>query len=97
MSVSTRDDGLDRLRDWMSRDVTEAMAGADFPAVTRRRHGLALSSAAIAVRRAIDALARPELASEDLRLAARALASVTGGIATEDILETVFSTFCIGK
>ncbi len=97
MTVSTLDDRSEPVRDWMYRDVTETMTGADFPAVTRRRHGLALASAAIAVRRAIKGLGQPELASEDLRLAARALASVTGAIATEDILEKVFSTFCIGK
>jgi tRNA modification GTPase len=45
----------------------------------------------------LGSLAQPELAAEDLRLAARALASVTGAIATEDILEAVFATFCLGK
>lgn len=97
MSISVRDGGSADVREWLSRDVVTAMAGADFPAVTRRRHALALGSAATALRRAIGGLARPELACEDLRLAARALASVTGAIATEDVLEEVFATFCIGK
>jgi tRNA modification GTPase len=38
-----------------------------------------------------------ELAAEDVRLAARALARVTGRIDPEDVLERVFATFCIGK
>ena len=38
-----------------------------------------------------------ELAAEDVRLAARALARVTGRIGAEDILDVVFSSFCIGK
>ena len=39
----------------------------------------------------------PELAAEDLRLAARALARVTGRIGAEDVLDGVFASFCIGK
>jgi tRNA modification GTPase len=39
----------------------------------------------------------PELAAEDLRLAARALERVTGHIGAEDILDLIFASFCIGK
>jgi tRNA modification GTPase len=97
LSVSVRERVLGGLRDWISRDVVEAMSGADFPAITRRRHAVALASAAAAVRRAILGLAQPELSCEDLRLASRALASVTGAIAADDVLGEVFATFCIGK
>jgi tRNA modification GTPase len=38
-----------------------------------------------------------ELAAEDVRLAARALAKITGRIDAEDVLDRVFSSFCIGK
>ncbi len=97
MSVSVRRNGADAVREWLSREVVQSMAGSDFPAITRRRHGLALASATAAVRRALGSLAAPELASEDLRLAARALGSVTGAIGPEDVLEEVFANFCIGK
>ncbi len=39
----------------------------------------------------------PELRGEDLRLAMRALGRITGHVGVEDILDTVFSRFCIGK
>jgi tRNA modification GTPase len=39
----------------------------------------------------------PELAGDDLRRAADALAAVTGEVGVEDILGEVFSSFCIGK
>ncbi len=97
VSLSVRDGVLGGINDWLCADVTEAMAGSDFPAMTRRRHGLALSAAAAAVRRALEGLSQPELACEDLRLASRALASVTGAIATDDVLGEVFASFCIGK
>ena len=38
-----------------------------------------------------------ELVSEDLRLAARALGRITGSIDVEDLLDRIFSQFCVGK
>lgn len=38
-----------------------------------------------------------ELASEELRYAAKALGRVTGAIDIEHVLDAVFSEFCIGK
>ena len=38
-----------------------------------------------------------ELRAEDLRLAARALGGITGRVDVEDILDQIFSEFCIGK
>ena len=43
------------------------------------------------------ALAEPELRGEELRMAASALARLAGGIGVEEILDAVFSGFCIGK
>ena len=74
------------------------MAGTDFPAVTRERHRRRLVEALAAVEAGRAALeASPEMAGDDLRRAAEALARVTGAIGVEDILGEVFSTFCIGK
>ena len=39
----------------------------------------------------------PVLAAEELRYAAQAIAKVTGRIDVENILDIVFSEFCIGK
>jgi tRNA modification GTPase len=38
-----------------------------------------------------------ELAAEDLRSAAASIGKVTGRVSSEDVLDVVFSTFCIGK
>jgi len=77
--------------------VIADLGGAEFPAATNARHREALSEAADQIRRALASLGRPELASEDVRLAVRALRRITGAIGSEDVLDRVFSTFCIGK
>ncbi|MND88128.1 tRNA modification GTPase MnmE [compost metagenome] len=99
LSLSTvSGQGLAELHDWIAARLARDLSGADFPAVTRERHRRRLVEALAAVeagRRALDLA--PEMAGDDLRRAADALARVTGAIGVEDILGEVFSTFCIGK
>jgi tRNA modification GTPase len=99
LTVSTATgQGLAELHDWISARLARDLSGADFPAVTRERHRRRLVEALAAVeagRRALDIA--PEMAGDDLRRAADALARVTGAIGVEDILGEVFSSFCIGK
>jgi tRNA modification GTPase len=91
-------EGLAALHDWIAARLARDLAGADFPAVTRERHRRRLSEALSAAEAGRAALATaPEMAGDDLRRAAEALARVTGAIGVEDILGEVFSTFCIGK
>ena len=91
-------EGLADLHDWIAGRLARDLSGADFPAVTRERHRRRLTEALAAVeagRAALDIA--PEMAGDDLRRAADALARVTGAIGVEDVLGEVFSTFCIGK
>ncbi len=89
--------GSDTLRKWLSSRIPDDLGGSDFPATTRARHVLQLTQAREHVERALKAPAQPELAAEDVRLAMRALAQVTGAIGVDDVLDRVFATFCIGK
>jgi tRNA modification GTPase len=90
--------GLGDLLGWISARLSRDLAGTDFPAVTRERHRRRLVEALAAVEAGRAALeASPEMAGDDLRRAAEALARVTGAVGVEDILGEVFSTFCIGK
>ena len=90
--------GLGDLLDWISARLARDLSGSDFPAVTRERHRRRLVEALGAVEAGRSALeVSPEMAGDDLRRAAEALARVTGSIGVEDILGEVFSTFCIGK
>jgi tRNA modification GTPase len=90
--------GLGDVLDWISDRLARDLSGADFPAVTRERHRRRLVEALEAAESGRAALeSSPEMAGDDLRRAAEALARVTGAIGVEDILGEVFSTFCIGK
>lgn len=75
------------------------MAGAESALITRARHRNTLVDCLTALRRAMAAPAasREDLLAEELRLAGRALARLTGRIDVEDILDVIFRDFCIGK
>ncbi|HEX4180427.1 MAG TPA: tRNA uridine-5-carboxymethylaminomethyl(34) synthesis GTPase MnmE [Caulobacteraceae bacterium] len=92
--------GLDALRGRLLARVTDALSGAEFPAATQARHRQALTEAQVHLDRAIEVLrskAPVELAAEDVRLAARSLARISGRIDAEQVLDRVFARFCIGK
>jgi tRNA modification GTPase len=96
-SLSLAKGGAEDVRAWLTRRVVRDLAGRDFPAVTRARHARHLERARDSLRAALGALREPELAAEDVRLAARALAMVSGAIGVEDVLGEIFASFCIGK
>ena len=79
----------------------DSIAAAQGVAVSERHHAL-LAEALDAIR---EALALEEAGAEDdaalcaqrLRAAAEALAQITGRVYTDDLLDRVFSRFCVGK
>ncbi len=90
--------GLGTLQERLSDRVVELFSELESPAVTRARHRTALEACRAAVLSAIAAMDEgSELAAEDLRHGARQLARVTGRIDVEDLLDVIFSDFCIGK
>jgi len=97
LSVSLLDGGADALRTRLAARLGRELSGSEFPAATRARHEHLLREARGSLGRALDELRDPELAAEDARLAARALARISGRVDAEDVLERVFATFCIGK
>jgi tRNA modification GTPase len=66
------------------------------PLITRARHR-ALLEQALARLSAINLAAPLELSCEELRQAAVCIGKITGKISVDDVLDVVFSTFCIGK
>lgn len=97
LALSARSgEGLDRLLAALSARCAELFAGAEDGAITRARHRAALEECRDRLQDALRAPA-PELAAEDLRLAARGLGRITGRVDVEDLLDVIFRDFCIGK
>ncbi len=88
--------GLDALRDRLAATARSLTESSGPPPLTQARHRAALqeTQARLAGAQLADL---PELRAEDLRLAMRALGRITGSVGVEDILDTLFARFCIGK
>lgn len=89
-------DGLDVLRDRLAVAARTMTETAGPPPLTRARHRAALLEALDRLDTAIET-DLPELRGEDLRLALRAIGRIVGHVGVEDILDTLFGQFCIGK
>lgn len=90
------------LADLVRRIATFAAGhlGGEPALVTRERHRQALATALEALDRALVALSEgrsPEWAAEDLRLASRSLGHIIGVVDAEQVLDSLFASFCIGK
>jgi tRNA modification GTPase len=97
VSVKTGE-GVAELEALLARRVAEALAREEAPVLTRARHRRLVEAARAALLRAIPALDQgPELAAEDVRVAADQIGRLTGRIDVEDLLGEIFSSFCIGK
>ncbi len=64
--------------------------------LTRQRHREGLSDVKFSIERALESQ-QMDLIAEDIRLAMRLLGKITGRVDVEDLLDVIFSDFCIGK
>ncbi len=92
-------EGIDALRQRL-RDQLIGIVPGDEPILTNARHAAALGETAAALARASAALrsgVSEEYLLEELGQAMAQLGSITGEVTSDDVLERIFSTFCIGK
>jgi tRNA modification GTPase len=95
------DTGLESLKDAIKQCVWSGEIKAEMLQVMiNSRHQEALKRARDATSRAAEALqqdATLELVAMDLRIAVNAVGEIVGKTSTEDLLDSIFSQFCIGK
>ena len=99
MIAAATGEGLPELIQRLEAEA-ESLMGQGDAIVTRERHRKALERAHAALERARAMLVSRgplELAAEEVRLAARAVGEITGRVDVEDVLDRLFSSFCIGK
>lgn len=90
--------GLDRLIAVISERAKQAVGSQTDPVITQARHRQALETALADVTAFLAESPEPiELRAEDVRRAAQALGRITGRVDVEDVLDQIFSRFCIGK
>ncbi|KRB29577.1 tRNA modification GTPase TrmE [Mesorhizobium sp. Root695] len=99
IGISVRDGtGVEALLAEIGRRATEATGSVGDVLPSRLRHVELLGAANSHLLRAIDdRTAGQELRAEELRLAADRLGRIVGAIDAEDMLDVIFSQFCIGK
>ena len=91
-------EGLPEFLTAIAAEVTVLAGLAGEAMLTRARHREAVAAAL----RALQGFCRLQasevaLRAEELRVAAQAIARVTGAIGVEDILDEIFARFCLGK
>lgn len=93
--------GLDELRSQIQQVIT---GGEDFqaeePVLTGERHRVLVGEAHESIGAALDGASQgtgEELVSEDIRAAVSALGRLTGEDLTPDLIDEIFSRFCVGK
>jgi len=97
-----RGDGLDELKKGLAELALkeEISSGSGGVLLSNIRHVQALSRAKDALLSFMTALEEgltAEFLADDMRNALEALGEITGETTPEDVLESIFSRFCIGK
>jgi tRNA modification GTPase len=86
--------GLDELRSLILEKLRETWSGSLVP--NRQRHLQYLKEASIFIEEALNGR-ELDLRAESLRAAASSLGRITGRVDVEQLLDVIFSQFCIGK
>ena len=93
--------GIEALKDAIKETVWSGEIKTEMLQVMiNSRHQDALNRARAATLRTIDAMradATLELVAMDLRIGVNAVGEIVGKTTTEDLLDSIFSQFCIGK
>jgi tRNA modification GTPase len=103
ISISTESgESVELLKDAVrSRFISkQSLDNREFVALSRARHRDVLCTAEFSLQRVVDALSGQfclELLAIDLRDALAAVGSVTGQVTNDELLDLIFSSFCIGK
>jgi tRNA modification GTPase len=92
----TKNLGTEKLIKKLEEKIREILPQSDSPLITQERYRVLLSNCAESLAE-FSMNKNIELAAEDLRIAAREIGKIIGRVDVDDILDVIFSRFCIGK
>ncbi len=95
-----QDSGLDSFLNYLKKVVSESISTGETPEMTRNRYRVALMETHTHLECVLEGISKGMdvvLLAEELRLAARSIGRITGRVDVEDLLDVIFSEFCIGK
>ena len=90
-------DGLSEITKYLKQQVAFHNEHLEQPLVTRHRHRAILLECEDHLKNSLRETRSLDIRSEHLRLASDSLGKITGRIDVEDLLDVIFSEFCIGK
>lgn len=92
--------GIEELKDELLKQVSLANINTDDVVVTNIRHVEALQRTSEALEKVLYGIDNPvtsDFLAMDIRQALHHLGEITGTVTTDDLLDNIFSKFCIGK
>jgi tRNA modification GTPase len=92
--------GMQTLENELVKLVDLAALESGQSIVSNLRHAEALQNAAIALEKVLNGIDNPitsDFLAMDIKQALQHLGEITGSISTDDLLDNIFSKFCIGK
>lgn len=100
INISARENDIDELMDALNKKYDEYHEAYQVPMLQNERQLALMQNARQALIRAVDALEAEmelDLVTIDLQSAYYALKEILGEISKDDLLDTLFSKFCLGK
>lgn len=92
--------GISQLKQLMNKTLFKETSNPEDLWITSEREKVCLEEALLGVNRSLDLLKNNpavELLAFEMQLVRRSLLSITGEISSEDVLQSIFAGFCIGK
>ena len=99
-TAAPSNEGIVELEDAIAEKILAGGISSDGAMVSNVRHRHALEEACSSLERALETAKSekpPDLVTIDLKAALDALGGITGEMVSEDVIDRIFSEFCIGK
>lgn len=97
VEVSTLDDSVYKIRDIIAEQITLAPMNADFVLLSNKRQLDCVKACIDGIARAGDSLSDYEIFSFHIKEALKSLELVSKPFIDDEVLDKMFSTFCLGK